>query len=329
MAMSLFLDLISEILCANRSSIMIVERPANELRIVSSRGIKTDAIQSVTVKVGEGISGGVALRGTPLFVEDIESERSLGWQSLRRYTTGSFICIPILVRGLPVAVVNLANRQDGRVFTATDRRVASALCERFSRCLEDLSSPAYEERQCEELISCLERLVSAAASYHKRGSLIPELTARLFDTLTCDERERDEAVYASALYDLGLVLIGDTVFKKEELTPAARRVVTAHPYSTICVLERFEFSESIRKGVLHHHERFDGGGYPDGLKGEEIPLLSRALAVVDAYTAMLCDRPHRRALTRDEALARIREGAETLYDPVLVKALERAVALAA
>jgi hypothetical protein len=95
------------------------------------------------------------------------------------------------------------------------------------------------------------------------------------------------------------------------------------------VLERFEFSESIRKGVLHHHERFDGSGYPDGLKGEEIPLLSRALAVVDSYTAMLCDRPHRRALTRDEALARIREGAETLYDPVLVKALERAVALAA
>jgi hypothetical protein len=203
-------------------------------------------------------------------------------------------------------------------------RIASALCERVSRCFEDLCSSGDGEHDSSQFMSCLERLVSAVTRYHKKGSRIPELMERLLEGVSCGEMERDQAVYASAVYDLGLTLLGDAAFKEESLSPAARRAVTAHPLSTLCVLRRFEFSDDVREGVLHHHERFDGSGYPDGLQGEAIPLLSRALAVVDSFTAMLCDRPDRRALSKTEALAAIREGAGTLYDPVMVKALERA-----
>jgi HD-GYP domain-containing protein (c-di-GMP phosphodiesterase class II) len=71
--------------------------------------------------------------------------------------------------------------------------------------------------------------------------------------------------------------------------------------------------------VQHHHERFDGSGYPDGLSGQQIPLVSRVLALIDSYVAMTSDRPHRRALSPEQAITEIESAAGTLYDPTLIK----------
>jgi hypothetical protein len=109
--------------------------------------------------------------------------------------------------------------------------------------------------------------------------------------------------------------------KSAPLSPLERSTLKSHPFTTLDLLGVFEPSEKVRRIILHHHERFDGRGYPDGLKGEDIPFLSRALAVVDAFCAMREVRPYRQALGPEEVMAEIRKEAGTHYDPRMVEAL--------
>jgi HD-GYP domain-containing protein (c-di-GMP phosphodiesterase class II) len=118
------------------------------------------------------------------------------------------------------------------------------------------------------------------------------------------------------------MLVGSGVLEKmAPLSPLEESSLRAHPYSTLGLLGDFEPSQTVRKVILHHHERYDGTGYPDGLKGEEIPFLSRVLAVVDAYCAMTEARPYRSVLGVEEALGEICREAGRQFDPRVVEAL--------
>lgn len=100
-----------------------------------------------------------------------------------------------------------------------------------------------------------------------------------------------------------------------------------HPYTAVALLNNFEFSEAVKMAILHHHERYDGTGYPDGLKGSKIPFISRVLSVVDAYCSMISERPYRKSFIREEALQEIKRGAGSVYDPAVAQALAEVINL--
>jgi HD-GYP domain-containing protein (c-di-GMP phosphodiesterase class II) len=95
-----------------------------------------------------------------------------------------------------------------------------------------------------------------------------------------------------------------------------------HPEISSYILDELELPEIVRDMARNHHERFDGKGYPDGLKGNQIPLAARILTVADAFDAMTSDRPYRRALSQEVAAAEIRRNAGTQFCPQVVQALE-------
>jgi hypothetical protein len=130
--------------------------------------------------------------------------------------------------------------------------------------------------------------------------------------------------FIAQVYDLGLMSIDDRLLvQKGPLSPVENLAVKKHPLTTLAMLESIEFSgNTINEAILHHHERFDGQGYPDGLKGDDIPLMARVLAVVDAYCAMIEPRPHRQALSPQGALRQLRERAGQFYDPQVVDILQ-------
>ncbi|MDI6857928.1 MAG: GAF domain-containing protein [Dehalococcoidia bacterium] len=146
-------------------------------------------------------------------------------------------------------------------------------------------------------------------------------TERLAEYLSLEPSERDSLRKAALLHDVGKIAVPDsTLLKPGPLNAEEWQVMRQH----------VEFGETIVKGISQiadaiepvatHHERYDGTGYPRGLKGEEIPLLGRILAVVDAYSAMTLDRPYRRALDHEQALAELKKGAGTQFDPHIVEA---------
>jgi len=130
-----------------------------------------------------------------------------------------------------------------------------------------------------------------------------------------------DALHIGALlHDLGKIGIGDdTVRKQRGLTSDERDRVRLHPVMAANILSDMDAFADIVPMILHHHEHYDGSGYPAGLAGNDIPLAARIIAVVDAYDSMTTDRPYRRALSTTAALQRLRAGAGSQLDPSLVE----------
>lgn len=126
---------------------------------------------------------------------------------------------------------------------------------------------------------------------------------------------------AGMLHDLGKIGVPDAILNKSgSLTQEERSTIQQHPSVGGNILQRAPQLDLVIPGVLFHHERWDGSGYPDGLEGESIPLIARVLAVADAFDAMTSDRPYRKAMTPDAALIEIQANSGKQFDPALVVA---------
>ncbi len=140
--------------------------------------------------------------------------------------------------------------------------------------------------------------------------------------MTGSELERIE--YAALLRDIGKAVVPHALLnKRDPLTVQEWTVVKSHSVLGADMVRSVPFLADCADTVQHHHEYWDGTGYPDGLKGEDIPLASRILAVTSDYDAMISDRPyhHREPMTQDEAIRAIQEGSGTKYDPTVVSVM--------
>jgi hypothetical protein len=279
-------------------------------------------VKQTRIKVGDQIAGYVAVEGTPLLIEDIETATPFKRRSISQYNTKSLLSLPLKIQDKVVGVLNLNNKKNADPFTKRDLYIATVFGERISFFLEKLYSGNFKEENINQILTSFDNLLDAVKSYHKKKSIFPDLVLRIMDKLGTDEDEKKKALYASMIYDLGLVLIHESILQKKALLPSEIQALKIHPYNTIGLLRTFEFSEDLKKAILHHHERYDGKGYPEGLKGTTIPLISRVLSVVDSYCAMITEKPYRKALTKEEALSEIKVGSGSIYDPEVVKAFE-------
>lgn len=131
--------------------------------------------------------------------------------------------------------------------------------------------------------------------------------------------DQDELLNSSLLYDIGLMGIDRRIIeKKDKLEPQERQIIQAHPLNGVKILSPFPFFREILPIIMHHHEWYDGSGYPEGLMGEDIPFMSRIIMIVDAFVAMTTDRPYRSALPINKVLGIIKRNQGRQFDPQLV-----------
>jgi diguanylate cyclase (GGDEF)-like protein len=135
-----------------------------------------------------------------------------------------------------------------------------------------------------------------------------------------DPRRREELLFASLLHDVGKIGISDRIlFKPDRLTREEFNIVKLHPRIGHRIVSAIPALTSLAPAVLHHHERFDGSGYPMGLEGERIPLEARIVGVADSFSAMVADRPYARGRSAQEACAELERCAGTQFDPEVVR----------
>jgi len=324
-SMDLFIDLISELLDLDICSIMLTDELTSELTVKSARGLDDDIIKRTRIKFGDRIAGWVALEGKPLFVEDIESDPRFAKKSISQYNAKSFMSLPLKIKGRVVGVLNLNNKKTSEPLTMRDYHVATVFSERICHFMELLYSENYREGDFKQFIASLEGLLGAEKKYHKKKLCLPDLTNHLMDKLGATEEDKKIALYVSMIYDLGLALIEESVLNKKDLLPSETRSVRLHPSNTVSLLDNFEYSDVVKSAILHHHERYDGKGYPDGLRGDDIPFISRVLSVVDTFCAMISKRTYKETYTGTKALDEIRAGSGSIYDPKVVAALEEVI----
>jgi HD-GYP domain-containing protein (c-di-GMP phosphodiesterase class II) len=147
---------------------------------------------------------------------------------------------------------------------------------------------------------------------------LAEWSVRIGRDLGFDDSTLRDLEVAAILHDIGKIGTPDHILRKPgKLTDEEFAVIKKHPEYGWAVLRVVPGFERVSLFVLHHHEAFDGTGYPAGLRGDEIPIGSRIVSVMDSFDAMISSRPYRRGLPMDEAIRRLEAGIGTQFDPIV------------
>ena len=184
--------------------------------------------------------------------------------------------------------------------------------------LADTPDRAAQYRAAESLAKAVDERDAYTGSHSQR---VGEYSARIARRLGADEPAVELTRLAGNLHDLGKLAIPEEVLRKaDSLNEAERLMLERHPQIGFRMLESLGV-QPVAEWVLHHHERWDGAGYPNRLAGDQIPLGARIIFVADAYDAMTSDRDYRQAVPPRDALAELERCAGTQFDPAVVKAL--------
>ncbi|GAV22827.1 HD-GYP domain-containing protein [Carboxydothermus pertinax] len=182
----------------------------------------------------------------------------------------------------------------------------------------------------ESYLSTIRALVAAleAKDPYTRGhsERVSDLSVEIAREMGMKPEELENIRFMALLHDVGKIGILDTVLnKKGTLDPEEKDLIQEHPVLGSKIVEEIPFLKQCAGMVRHHHERFDGTGYPDKISGEKIPLGARIIAVADTYDAMTSNRPYRPALTKEQAKREIEQNAGCQHDPQVVKAFLRVI----
>ncbi len=287
------------------------------LKIEASIGYPPDTVASVRIRKDQGVTGQVFRSGVPKLVSDI--------RKIPGYIPGIVggrceMACPLLARGKVVGVLDAEGEQVG-CFTSNDFVLFStfatqaAVAIRNAQMLERTQSIYYQT------ISSLADALEARDSYTRGHSeRVTNLALELARRLSLSEREQELVRQAGLLHDIGKIGIPDRVLNKNgHLNSAERTTIEDHPMAGNHILGQLKFLEQAGKAILHHHERFDGTGYPSGLLGQEIPMVARIIAVADAWDAMTSTRPYREALVPMDALRELTAASGSQFDPDVIR----------
>lgn len=305
---------------ADKVSLMVVDASVSppRLRIIAAQGLPKDLL-SVEVPIGEGIAGQVAQTGEPLLV-NTRTIQYLQAMPLRYQGAGSALCLPLKVGHRVVGVLNLTRLKAERPFTESDIRLYLVLAAQAALVIENAQLHQRLREGHLAALASFARYAESMEPYRQGHAERVSASAKLLgEKAGLSRKEAEQLRVAGLAYDLGLLWVPKEILNK--LSPLTERewdIVRQHPLWSLELVERQALlTEDVAKAVLHHHERFDGTGYPHGLKGEQIPFGARLLAIADTFDAITHDRPYRPAYPKEQAVAEMRHIAGTHLDPAL------------
>jgi putative two-component system response regulator len=180
-----------------------------------------------------------------------------------------------------------------------------------------------------QTVTSLTRTIEAKDYYtHGHSERVYYYCSLISEILDLPESARNDLRFASVLHDIGKIGIPDSILLKNgRLTDAEREIIAEHPILSESIISPLPFLEKVRRIVRQHHEHYNGSGYPDGLKGNDISIEARILSIADAYDAMRSDRPYRKALPATVAITRLELSEGTQFCPLCVRSFLHALSI--
>lgn len=264
---------------------------------------------------------GVAIFEDGRVVESFGEGGRLGLRDLARRTTDSrrSQSMPGAVAAPLAAGALLVVRPSE--FSQEERHLVDTVARDLGVTVENERLRSGQRRAYVGIVATLIEAIEAKDRFNRGHSRrVADLAVRFGCHLGLPERERELLETGAKLHDIGKIGIPEEILnKKGKLTDEEYEVIKSHPVISEQIIMPLEFLAEVRPIVRHHHERYDGGGYPDGLAGEDVPRAAAILSVVDAYDALVSDRPYRNGLPPARALQILDEGAGTQWDPELIR----------
>ena len=237
----------------------------------------------------------------------------------------SFMVVPLKIREKIFGVASAFIFNEGPRFSEKDIYYMNFITQKAASAIENI---ALYENIYENLFSTLYAFVTALEVRdlytRKHSTRVAGYAYMIAREMGCTDEELDVINFAGSLHDIGKIGIRDDILLKPgRLTEEEYEKIKEHPVIGADIISKLGLWDREMEIIRHHHERYDGQGYPDKLKGEEIPKLARIMAVADCYDAMASDRAYRKAMAKEDALATIRRNSGTQFDPKAVEAFMR------
>jgi putative nucleotidyltransferase with HDIG domain len=288
------------------------------LQVRAAIGYPADVINGTRVQRGHGVTGAAYRTGLPSIVEDVTQHPD--------YIPGIHngrceMACPLIARGKVLGVLDCEGA-DENGFSDQDFLLFSTFASQAAVAIRNAQIMERKQAIYYQTISSLANALEARDSYTRGHSeRVTRIALNIGRRLGVGENEQDVIRQAGLLHDIGKIGITDGVLNKAAvLSQEERGEIEHHPQFGNNILGQLKFLKEASKAILHHHERFDGTGYPSGLIGPEIPLIARIIAVADSWDAMISDRPYRSALGEQEALDELLSNSGTQFDPKVVRA---------
>jgi HD-GYP domain-containing protein (c-di-GMP phosphodiesterase class II)/anti-anti-sigma regulatory factor len=295
-------------------SAVFLESQGEEFRPVMSKGVEAEA--AARLVLASGSLGAPAGENNVIPLDDFAMED--GEKSLVRSEGFEYVC-PFRTKDGFSGIVLLGKRIAGRGMKEEDFE--------FLRTLVNIAQGAYDnalmfEREHERTLGIVKTLISIIEEntlLKGTSEFVSRYVGMVAKSMDYPEDQFKDLIYGTVLRDMGMVKVSDLILRSpRDLSKEEWEIIKRHPEDGGEMLARMKFSEHVVGIVKTHHERFNGEGYPFGLRGKEIPLGSRIISVVESYAAMIHERPTRPALSEREALDTLRENYGLRYDREVV-----------
>lgn len=317
-------EIVQEETGARRVSLMILDSSGTELATKASVGIPFKATRN-RIKLNNGVLGKVVAEGKPMLARG-ETAKSPDWQEfLEDKEATSALSLPLIHRKKPIGVLTLSNGDRGSSFSESDLELTSILCGQASVAIENARLyQAIQKTHIRTLLSLVAAIEIKDLFSKGHSSNIARYATLIGQKVGLSNPQLRDLVVASILHDIGKIGCSDGILSKpEKLAPEECREMETHPEKAITILAPIGLSDSILSGIRHHHERWDGSGYPKRLEKEAIPFYSRLIAIADALDNLISDQPYRLAVSFDEARQEIVSGKGRQFDPQLIDLFSR------
>jgi len=319
------ISMTQHMLNADAASILLFRNNDHELYFEVASGPVGKALRQVKLNTQYGIAGQVVRTGKPLIVNDVS--RSANFHKIIDDTTGfntkSLVCAPLSLHHKILGVIEVLNKRDGSLFGEEDMESVLSVANTAAMAIENTRLHDTVLDAYKDTVSALSAAIDSKDS-HMRGhsQRVMEYSLETGAALFLSPEEMETLEYASLLHDIGKIAIDSSILNKSgPLTAGEWEIMHAHPVIGAELLKEVPFLEKASEMVLYHHEKYDGTGYPDGLKGEEIPIGARIIAVAEAFDTMTIDTSYRSALSIEETIKELNDCAGTYFCPRAVKAL--------
>ena len=276
----------------------------------------------LTFQIGEGVAGWVAKTGQPRIIENIQRDSRYKQRPGCLDREETLLAVPLILDDRVVGVLNVDRELKYGVFSLEEERILMSLASAAASALE-------RARHIEDLrtlhLETLEAFAQAVdtkdAYTHGHSRRVSFMAMQVARMLRLPDEEIDIIERAALLHDIGKIGISNAIlFKTGKLTDEEYVIMKEHAIFGENIIKPIKHMATEAGIIRHHHEHWDGGGYPDGLKGEGIPIGAAIIGVCDAYDTMTSDRPYRRSLGRDFALAELQRCSGSQFNPMVVGA---------
>lgn len=318
--MNAIVDKLKATIHADAAAVLTINNGSHDLDTVVSYNL-SKKLQAYMESSSNGFVSTAIDTRKPLIIARIaEDEDEAFLTTLKDEGFFSYLCSPIITKGgMPIGVLTLYS-EIPRSYTKNEIDFIGAISDQIALALDRTQLLGRIQELGFESVRALVEAIEIRDPYTRGHSVqVADLATAVAREMGFSERELTLIEFAGLLHDIGKIAVPKTVLDKEEkLTAQEWEVIKRHPSHSVKIIEPVNNLRPIQNWILHHHERWDGTGYPSGKKGKDIPLQSRILAVCDTYSAMIGDRPYRKGLSIEKIQKELRRVAGTQLDPKVV-----------